>query len=81
MSEPDQTSPDCELDLRGFLCPLPVLKTRKALEVLTHGALVRVLVTDPAARIDMPHYCNGAGHTLVETRMEGATLIFLIRKG
>lgn len=86
MSEPcpppfDGLIPDAELDVRGFQCPLPVLKTRKALERLASGAIVRVLASDPAARIDMPHYCTGAGHTLLDARDDDATLVFLIRKG
>lgn len=78
---PASFPPDLALDLCGLQCPLPVLKTRKAMMRLPAGALIEVLVSDPAARIDMAHYCATAGHTLVEMHEEDARLRFLIRKG
>ena len=69
------------LDARGLLCPLPVLKARKTLMRLGDGALLRVLTDDPAARIDMPHFCAEAGHGLVGETDAGAHHEFLLRKG
>ena len=54
------------LDLSGLLCPLPVLKTRKRLEAMAPGSVLKVIATDPMSAIDMPHYCNEQGHTLLE---------------
>ncbi len=72
--------PVTDLDARGLLCPLPVLKARKRLQALAPGALLRVLADDPAAVIDMPHFCAEAGHTLLsQTQAEGAAA-YLIRK-
>jgi len=72
--------PVTDLDARGLLCPLPVLKARKRLQALAPGALLRVLADDPAAVIDMPHFCAEAGHTLLsQTQTEGASA-YLIRK-
>ncbi|MEM9144819.1 MAG: sulfurtransferase TusA family protein [Pseudomonadota bacterium] len=70
-----------ELDARGLLCPLPVLKTRKRLQPLAPGALLRVLADDPAARVDVPHFCTEQGHELVSTE-DGpdGTLVFVLRK-
>ena len=56
---------DAELDARGLLCPLPVLKARKRLGALAPGAVLRVLADDPAARVDFPHFCRETGHVLV----------------
>ena len=56
---------DAELDARGLLCPLPVLKARKRLGQLAPGAVLRVLSDDPAAVIDIPHFCAETGHVLV----------------
>ncbi|PVB61215.1 sulfurtransferase TusA family protein [Labrenzia sp. 011] len=52
------------LDLKGLKCPLPVLKTRKALSRLAPGDRLIVLTTDPMAEIDIPHMCREDGHTL-----------------
>jgi tRNA 2-thiouridine synthesizing protein A len=73
---------DAELDARGLLCPLPVLKARKRLHALAPGAVLRVVADDPAAAIDLPHFCAEAGHALLSERAgEGAARVWLIRKG
>ena len=69
------------LDVTGRVCPLPVLKLRKRLSSLTAGATVTMLATDPAARIDVPHFCAEAGHELVDEAKDGETLRFTVRKG
>ena len=68
------------LDTCGLLCPLPVLKARKRLQGLVPGALLRMLADDPAARIDVPHFCAEQGHALIHQGERGATLEFIIRK-
>ena len=72
---------DAELDALGLLCPLPVLKARKRLQALSKGQVLRVLADDPAAFIDMPHFCAEAGHELVSMTDEGAQQIYHLRKG
>ncbi|UYV39290.1 sulfurtransferase TusA family protein [Rhodobacteraceae bacterium D3-12] len=69
------------LDARGLLCPLPVLKARKRLSALASGAELRVLADDPAAVIDMPHFCAEQGHELVETREQDGATLYILRKG
>ena len=71
-----------ELDLEGLKCPLPVLKIQKALASLAEGESVSVLVTDPMAAIDVPHFCNEKGHHLqASEQLEGGRLHFIIKKG
>ncbi|QFS83448.1 Sulfurtransferase TusA [Roseivivax sp. THAF40] len=69
-----------ELDARGLLCPLPVLKTRKRLSALDVGERIAVTTDDPAAIVDMPHYCQESGHALVEQRAEGSAMHWVIEK-
>lgn len=70
-----------EVDARGLLCPLPVLRARKVLESLAEGAVLRVLADDRMAIIDMPHFCAEAGHEhLGMTETEGWQ-VHLIRRG
>ncbi|WP_323035944.1 sulfurtransferase TusA family protein [Pararhodobacter sp.] len=67
-------TPDQDLDARDLLCPLPVLKARKRLLTMQPGEVLRVWSTDPAAVIDMPHFCAQTGHEyLGATRGDGAT--------
>jgi len=69
------------LDLKGLKCPLPVLKTRKALTRLAAGDRLTVLTTDPMAEIDIPHFCSENGHTLVESERLEDGHRFLLAKG
>jgi tRNA 2-thiouridine synthesizing protein A len=72
---------DEELDAQGLLCPLPVLKARKRLKAMKTGAVLRVLATDPAAVIDIPHFCAESGHDLLGTGDIGASQFYLIGRG
>lgn len=60
---------DAELDALGLLCPLPVLKARKRLSGMAPGARLLVLADDPAAVVDVPHFCNEQGHRLLLAEM------------
>lgn len=71
---------DATLDARGLLCPLPVLKARKRLTGMAAGQVLQVEADDPAAAIDMPHFCDENGHELLGARSEGGCQIYLIRK-
>lgn len=57
-----------QIDARGLLCPLPVLRLRKRLMALPPGARITLIATDRAALIDVPHFCAESGHRLIETR-------------
>ena len=71
-----------EIDARGLLCPLPVLRLRKRLIALPPGARVALLATDRAAVIDIPHFCAESGHRLLSStaRPDGATE-YLVERG
>jgi len=69
------------LDTTGLLCPLPVLKLRKRLKTLNKGARITMIADDPAALIDVPHFCAEAGHTLLETHENEGVLTFEIAAG
>jgi len=69
------------LDATGLLCPLPVLKARKRLKSMSDGSILRMLADDPAAIVDVPHFCSEAGHVLLESRDGDGHRVYLIRKG
>lgn len=68
-------------DLRGLNCPLPVLKSRKRLARMRRGSRIWLETTDPLAAIDIPAFCNEAGHLLVETEALAAGHRFLVERG
>ncbi|MBR9891848.1 sulfurtransferase TusA family protein [bacterium] len=71
---------DHELDARGLLCPLPVLKARKRLQGMQSGQVLRIVATDPAAVIDVPHFCTEAGHAFLGASEVQDAQAYLIRK-
>ncbi|MFN4140600.1 sulfurtransferase TusA family protein [Aestuariivirga sp.] len=75
-----QNRSEITLDLSGLLCPLPVLRARKRLLEMDSGDVLKVIATDPMSAIDMPHFCNEQGHTLLEQAKDGEALIFRIRR-
>jgi tRNA 2-thiouridine synthesizing protein A len=68
------------LDARGLRCPLPVLKTNKALKDLSSGDTLRVLATDPGSDEDLRDFCRATGNELLESRRQGGTYSFLIKR-
>ena len=65
----------------GPLCPLPVLKLRKHLKPMDNGSLITVLADDPAAAIDIPHFCNETGNKLVsKTNSENGVKEYTVKK-
>jgi tRNA 2-thiouridine synthesizing protein A len=71
---------DDTLDAVGLLCPLPVLKARKRLKSLQTGQVLRMVASDPAAQIDVPHFCTEAGHTFLGTGESGENTAYYIKK-
>jgi tRNA 2-thiouridine synthesizing protein A len=68
------------IDLRGLKCPLPVLRTRKALISSAPGDILIAQCTDPLAAIDIPALLGQTGDALEETRHEQGVTIFRIRR-
>ncbi|PSC04989.1 hypothetical protein SLNSH_11120 [Alsobacter soli] len=79
MTDPD-AKPALALDLRGLKCPMPALRTRKALAGLAPGTALQVRATDPMAAIDIPHLVRELGDELLASAREEDALVFLIRK-
>lgn len=75
------SKPEAELDARGLLCPLPVLKIRKRLAPLAAGDVLRAWTDDPMAEVDVPHFCSEAGHRILRREAEGTGQVWEIRKG
>ena len=68
------------LDLSGLKCPLPALKTRKALKALAPGDRLEVHCTDPLAAIDIPVLIQQTGDRLESTERSDSKIVFLIEK-
>jgi tRNA 2-thiouridine synthesizing protein A len=71
---------DLLLDVKGLTCPMPVLKTKKAIDGMGSGQTLEVIATDPASKADIPAFLNRLGHELVEAGEKDGIFSFLIRK-
>lgn len=71
---------DHDLDATGLLCPLPVLKAAKRLRSMQPGMVLRLTADDPAAVIDVPHFCSEQGHTLLSSEVTEGVQVYLIRR-
>jgi tRNA 2-thiouridine synthesizing protein A len=81
MAQTEKIMADATLDATGLLCPLPVLKARRALKPLAPGAVLEVLATDPGAVKDFEHFCTTTGCELLEaSEQPGGVLRFRMRK-
>jgi len=72
---------DVELDTSGLNCPLPVLKTRKALAQMDTGQRLHLIVTDAGAKQDIPAFSNMTGNPLIDTSEHDGKLHFILEKG
>jgi tRNA 2-thiouridine synthesizing protein A len=68
------------LDLTGLKCPLPALKTRKALRPLKPGDYLEVHCTDPLSVIDIPNLIRETGDKVEITERSEQRIVFLIEK-
>ena len=75
-----QTDTTSTLDARGLNCPLPILRTRKALAGLHSGDTLKIIASDPGSVKDMDSFCSQTGHTLVDSNNEQGEFTFVIQK-
>ena len=76
MTEPTRT-----VDASGLACPMPIVRTRQAIDNLASGDVLEVISTDRGSQTDIPSWADTLGHTLVDARQDGARFVYLIRKG
>jgi tRNA 2-thiouridine synthesizing protein A len=71
---------DQKLDCKGLNCPLPVLKTKQAVDTMQIGQILEMVATDPGSIPDMRAWSKRTGHELLESREESGLYWFYIRK-
>ncbi|ACK97644.1 sulfurtransferase TusA family protein [Bacillus cereus] len=68
------------LDAKGLACPMPIVRTKKAMDTLQTGEVLEVHVTDKGSVKDIPAWANKGGHDIVKHEEEGDVLKFWIKK-
>jgi tRNA 2-thiouridine synthesizing protein A len=71
---------DREVDARGLNCPLPVLRTKKALNDMTSGQVLRILATDPGSVRDFEAFCRQTGNVLLQQTEEQGVFVFVLKR-
>ena len=71
---------DREVDARGLNCPLPILRTKKALNDMASGQVLRILATDPASVRDFEAFARQTGNQLVHYAEQDGVFAFLLRR-
>ena len=71
---------DKELDVRGLVCPLPILRTKKSLADMTSGQVLKIAATDPGAIIDFQVFANQTGNELLSLSETTEEFIFYMKK-
>jgi tRNA 2-thiouridine synthesizing protein A len=68
------------IDLKGLSCPMPMLKTKKALQNASTGKILQVEITDAGSKTDMPALLKRSGDELLGSKEEGGVYTFLVKK-
>ncbi len=76
----DKSKANSSVDLKGLSCPMPVLKTKKALDSLVPGQILFVEATDKGSKADIPAMLKRTGNELLESEENGEVFSFLIKK-
>jgi tRNA 2-thiouridine synthesizing protein A len=80
MDQNDTIQFDRELDARGLNCPLPILRTKKSLNEMTSGEVLRIVATDPGSVRDFQAFSRQTGNDLLSHSEAGGEFLFLMRK-
>ncbi len=71
---------DQELDVRGLVCPLPILRTKQSLSNMSSGQTLRITATDPASVIDFQVFSDQTGNALLSLLQDSGEYIFILKK-
>lgn len=80
MTELTPFTPDELLDVTGLKCPMPILRTKKALANMASGAILQIRATDPATREDFAAFARQTGHELLQLVETDGSLVFYLKR-
>lgn len=76
----EETKVDLELDLKGLLCPLPMVKVSQNIGKVPVGGVIRAVATDPGAMADIPAWAKSTGNEVLQAKKEGSEFVFLVKR-
>jgi tRNA 2-thiouridine synthesizing protein A len=75
-----QEAPAAVLDVKGLSCPMPVVRTRKAIDGIAVGQVLEVVATDPGSMADFRAWAKHTGHELLLAEQRGDVYVYRIRR-
>jgi len=76
----EDIKPDLELDLKGLLCPLPMVKVSQNIKNVAVGGVIRAVATDPGSMADIPAWAKATGNEVVSADKVGSEFVFLVKR-
>ena len=76
----EETKIDLELDLRGLMCPLPMVRVSQNITNVPVGGIIRAVATDPGSLADIPSWARTTGNEVIKTERDGKDIIFLVKR-
>lgn len=76
----DDIKVDLELDLKGLLCPLPMVRVSQNIKNVPAGGVIRAIATDPGSLADIPSWARSTGNEVLKTKKEGKDIIFYVKR-
>ena len=76
----DELKADLELDLKGLLCPMPMVRVSQNIGKVPVGGILKATATDPGSLADIPSWARTAGHELVKSEKDGKNFIFYLKR-
>lgn len=73
-------TPDLELDLRGLLCPMPMVKVSQNINSVPVGGIIRAVATDAGSMADIPAWAKSTGNELLQGEKIGSEYVFLVKR-
>ncbi|MFN8475675.1 MAG: sulfurtransferase TusA family protein [Anaerolineae bacterium] len=73
-------TPDQVLDCSGLSCPMPILRTKKGVDAMQVGQVLKMIATDPGSVNDVSAWAKTTGQTLLATEQDGGKYVFYIQK-
>lgn len=80
MSTQSPQAPALTLDLKGLLCPMPVVKIAQAIKKVNVGDLVEATATDPGVLADIPAWARTSGNEVVTLERQDNLIRFVVRR-
>ena len=76
----ESLTPNLVMDLKGLLCPMPIVKISQAIKQVAVGGVIQATATDPGVLADVPAWTKSTGHELVKMEREGKVITFWVKR-